>query len=268
MNFAISNIAWNDNHDQYYRLMQRYGFTGLEIAPGKFSASPYDHLDMARNIKNELWTKYHLPIISMQALLFGVTGLELFTSQEKRETLKAYLKKAIIYAEVIGCPVLVFGSPKNRVMQHYEQDYPIAVDFFSELGGFANTHMTCLCIEPNPESYETNFINTIYQADQLVKDVNTPGFAMIVDCGTMLSNHNAPSDILAVLANTKHIHISTPFLKPLNQKIEDYGSWFREFIHVIKSSDYSDFLSIEMANVTPADVELSLKYLSDLSKDG
>lgn len=267
MNLAISNIAWNDNHDHYYRLMQRYGFTGLEIAPGKFSAAPYDHLDIARNVKNELLMKYHLPIISMQALLFGVSGLELFASQEKREALKEYMKKAIIYAEVVGCPVLVFGNPKNRVMQHYEQDYPIAIEFFSELGRFAQAHNTCLCIEPNPISYETNFINTIFLADQLVKDVNTPGFAMIVDCGTMLSNNNAPNDILEVLDNTKHIHISTPFLKPLNQYIENYRHWFSEFINVIKKTDYAHYLSIEMANVTLDDVELSLNYLSHLSKD-
>ena len=148
MNLAISNIAWNENHDYYYQLMNEYGFTGLEVAPTKFSPEPYDNLDVAREAKKRL-QHYDLSVVSMQSLLFGKTGLDLFTTAEARHNLKEYLRKAIVYANTIGCPVLVFGNPKNRVMTNYETNYPIALEFFYELGEFATINNTCLCIEPN-----------------------------------------------------------------------------------------------------------------------
>ena len=136
MKLAISNIAWNDNFEYYYQLMLQSGFSGLEIAPTKFSSSPYDNLEIATQVKQELLSKYNLPIVSMQSLLFGTDGLAIFTNQEARDNMKDYLKKAIVYAETIGCPVLVFGNPKNRIMQNPDTDYFIAIEFFKECKNF------------------------------------------------------------------------------------------------------------------------------------
>lgn len=265
MKLAISNIAWNDNHNHYYTLMQRCGFTGLEIAPTKFSSNPYDNLAVAEQVKKDL-LQYSLSVVSMQSLLFGTDGLALFTTTEARDQLKAYLKKAILYAEVIGCPVLVFGNPKNRIARDLESQYSIALEFFKELGNFAHVHNTCLCIEPNPEAYGTNFINTLAQANQLVNDVDSLGFAMIIDSSTMLINQDSPTSILDVLPNTKHIHLSMPFLKPLNQDFDKYANWIDYFIKTIKSSTYPHYLSIEMANVAPEDINQSLDILRKLAE--
>lgn len=263
MKLAISNIAWSDHHEYFYELMKKYGFSGLEIAPTKFSVQPYDNLDVAQRLREYLCV-YNLSVVSIQSLLFGTEGLELFTTTEAQNQLKVYLKKAILYAEVIGCPVLVFGNPKNRVINDLSSQYQIAVEFFKELGEFAHLHNTCLCIEPNPKVYGTNFINTLAQANQLVNDVDSLGFAMIIDSSTMLINQDEPAIILDVLSNTKHIHLSMPFLKPLNREFDNHAGWIHEFVNVIKSSNYQYYLSIEMANVTQEDIRASLKLLRGL----
>lgn len=254
MKLAISNIAWSENHEFYYQLMCNNGFSGLEIAPTKFDQDPYNKLNLALDIKKNLLDRYNLPIISMQSLLFGTEGLMLFHNQESRANLKTYLKKAIIYAKTINCPVLVFGNPKNRIMEKPSSDYAIAVDFFKELGDFAEQYNTCLCIEPNPKEYGTNFINTVLEANQLVDDVKSSGFGMIIDTGTMIMNNDQPRLVLEVLANTKHIHISMPFLKPLNWQVSSYEIWFKQFLVFIKNSVYNKFVSIEMVNACPEDI--------------
>lgn len=266
MKLSISNIAWNDSHEYYYQLMLQNGFSGLEIAPTKFSSDPYDNLELAKQVRQELLSKYNFPVVSMQSLLFGTDGLAIFTSQEARNNMKCYLKKAIVYAETIGCPVLVFGNPKNRIMQNPDTDYSIAIEFFKELGQFAKIHNTCLCIEPNPNAYGTNFINTLTEATQLVDDVQSDGFGMIIDCSTMLINQDKPEDALAVLHNTRHIHMSMPFLKPLNQEFTQYKVWIERFLSIIKNSDYDKYISIEMVNATQLDIGNSLTLLKNLAE--
>lgn len=262
MKLAISNIAWHEDHEYYYQLMRENGFSGLEIVPTKFCVNPYDNLAVASTIKQELFSKYNLPIVSMQSLLFGTKGLMLFANQEARANLKDYLKKAIIYAENIACPVMVFGNPKNRTMENPSIDYAIAVEFFKELGRFAEQHNTCLCIEPNSKEYGTNFINTLTEANQLVNDVQRLGFGMIIDTGTMLINHDNPQLALEVLANTKHIHISMPFLKPLNQDFIKHEAWIKQFLLLIKNSCYDKFISLEMANASQDDIKKSIACLN------
>jgi sugar phosphate isomerase/epimerase len=266
MKLAISNIAWNDNHDYYYSLMKKSGFEGLELAPTKFSINPYDNLDIAKQVKDDV-SSYGLSVVSMQSLLFGTENLNLFESIESRINLKKYLKKAILYAEVIGCPVLVFGNPKNRVMHDASVDYDIGVNFFKELGDFAAEHNTCLCIEPNPIEYGTNYINTLMEANNLVDNVKSKGFSMIVDSSTMIMNGDKPADLLCVLDNTKHIHLSMPFLKPLNKEYDKHKSWVIDFVSTIKTSGFDKFLSIEMANASEEDIIKSVNILSHIGKN-
>lgn len=44
MDLSISNISWSAEQDsQVYELMQKHGFSGLEIAPTRiFPENPYD----------------------------------------------------------------------------------------------------------------------------------------------------------------------------------------------------------------------------------
>ena len=58
MHLAISNLAWDENHDFYYALMQQYGITGLEIAPTKWSSAPYDHIELAQKIQTDIFAQY------------------------------------------------------------------------------------------------------------------------------------------------------------------------------------------------------------------
>ena len=161
--------------------------------------------------------------------------------------------------------MLVFGNPKNRLMNDPDLDYSIGLEFFKSLGDFAAEHDTCICIEPNPTDYGTNFINTLFEANRLVNEVKSSGFSMIIDSSTMILNNDSPCDILSVIDNTKHIHISMPFLKPFNTEYANYKDWIYEFIKTIRNSSYNNFVSIEMANASLSDISKSLAILSEIA---
>lgn len=244
MLLSISNIAWPLNSDEYmYNYLNSIGFTGLEVAPTRiFPKDPYNDLETAKSFSQNLKKQYNLDISSIQSILYGKSEC-LFATNEERNILLDYTKKAIDFAVVIGCKNIVFGCPKNRIMNSEDQ-YQIAVEFFKELGNYALKKGTVISIEPNPVIYGTNFINYTSQAFDLVKSVNCDSFKVNVDFGTILYNNESLSIIDSNLSHVNHIHISEPNLMLIKKR-----KLHIELADILKCQGYSKFVSIEMKNL-------------------
>lgn len=241
MKLSISNIAWNLENDKVmYNYIQNSGFQGIEIAPTRiFPVSPYEDLKQANHFANMLNDKYGLIISSMQSIWYGKSE-NIFKSQEERKILIDYAKKAIDFASLIKCRNLVFGCPKNRVINN-EKDIDIAISFFKELGEYANSKNTVLSIEPNPTIYNTNFINTTDEAFKLVKLIDSEGIMVNVDLGTIICNDENLCIIKENINLVNHIHISEPYLVLIKKR-----SIHKELADLLKESKYEKFISIEM----------------------
>jgi sugar phosphate isomerase/epimerase len=257
MKLSISNIAWSKEHDQQmYSYLKEIGFDGLEIAPTRiFPKEPYERIEDAKSFAQALLNRYNIYISSMQSILFGRSE-RLFGIAEEREFLSDYTKKAIEFASAIGCKNLVFGSPKNRVIDK-EDDYHIAVDFFSELGEYALEKGTVLSIEPNPVIYGTNFINYTEQALQLVNRVNCNGFKVNIDMGTIIQSQESLSLIGENLDKINHIHISEPNLAFIEKR-----QLHNELAGILIQKEYNRFVSIEMKKLDDIEeIKMIMTYL-------
>lgn len=262
MKCSISNIAWDkENDDLIYDILSKNNFTGLEIAPTRVFENPYEQdLSKLQNFKNILKEK-GLVLTSMQSLIFNRPDLTIFEKDTKREELKEYLKKAIDFAYNLDIKNLVFGSPKNRIYTDIDKDYIIAIDFFKELGDYAYFKDTCLSIEANPKIYGTNFINTTQEAYNLVKDVNSKGFKLHLDTGTILINNESLNEICNYSEHINHVHISEPYLDSLNEKNIKF---YEEFINILKEINYNKFISIEMKKNELDKVIESIQFISNI----
>jgi len=262
-NLSISNIAWIKEYDnEICQFISDSGFTGLEIAPTRIiPENPYENLELAKKTSEEIKNKYNLTICSMQSILFGKTE-SLFGSDEEKQRLTDYTKKAIDFANAINCKNLVFGSPKNRIIKNNEQ-YPLAIKFFKELGDYAFQKNTVLSIEANPQIYGTNFINTTEQAFQLVKDVNSKGFMTNLDFGTIIENNEDISFVIDNINLIHHIHISEPNLVLIKKR-----KLHQEFADKLKKTLYNGYISIEMKNTNNIkDVKSTIKYIKGVFND-
>lgn len=241
MKLSISNIGWAEKNDlEVYKLLQKNGYSGLEIAPTRiFPVNPYDHLEVAKKWSEEINDSYGLVVPSMQSIWFGRQEM-VFGTLEERQILTDYTKKAIDFASIIGCKNLVFGCPRNRnVPEGVEKTS--AISFFKELGDYAYEKGTIIGMEANPPIYNTNYINDTISALELIRDVNSKGFLLNLDVGTMIENKESAEELKGNVHLINHVHISEPGLKPIEERSLHY-----ELLEVLKNENYDNYISIEM----------------------
>lgn len=241
MKLSISNIGWAAEDDEIvFQMMNDVGFMGLEIAPTRiFPDNPYDKCGEAKKWVSKLYQNKGFKISSMQSIWYGRKEM-LFGSDEERQELVDYTKKAIDFAEVVGCGNLVFGCPRNRSIPEYA-DEQVAEIFFKEIGDYAVEHGTVVAMEANPPIYNTNYINDTLSAIDLIKRVDSKGFLLNLDLGTMIENREDVSIINGNEQFINHVHISEPRLKLIEERKlhQDLSKLLIEF-------GYEKYISIEV----------------------
>lgn len=227
MRLAIANIAWDISEDEdIAKLLKRYGIDAIDIAPGKYFPNPAKtpHEEIAR--VRSWWAECGIDITGMQALLFGTTGLNVFSSSDVQNLMLDHLNAVCRIGAGLGATRLVFGSPRNRDRNGLsdEQVTEIAIPFFRRLGDIAESFGVVICLEPNPPCYGANFMTTSAETIKVVKQVRHPAIRMQLDTGALIINGEDP---LSVLQNSAmligHIHASEPNLVPLGDGGTDHA---------------------------------------------
>lgn len=252
MKLAVSNIAWGpQDRDAAYALLQSRWIRGLEIAPGLFFDGAVDAFAPTEDeaaLALSAMAGAGLELVSMQSLLFGVTGAALFEGEEPFAHFQAGMLRAIALAGRFSIPNLVFGSPRQRNIPEGmtpEAADRLAVETFRKLGDAALAAGTHLGIEFNPAAYGTNFLNDGAQALAFVQRVDHPAVTLILDIGAMHMNGHF-DEIEAFVAQaagrTSHVHLSEPDLAPAPAD----SAQAARVLSAMADAGYTGWYSIEM----------------------
>ncbi|WP_127090647.1 sugar phosphate isomerase/epimerase family protein [Aquabacter cavernae] len=252
MRLAVSNIAWPAAQaDAVYDVLAELSVPGLEIAPGILFAGepdPFVPSEAALRTVTARLDKAGLTLCSMQSLLFGVAGAELFGAPEARGAFEGGLLRAIALAGRLGIPNLVVGSPRNRVIPDLfspEQVREISLKLFRRLGDRAAQAGCVLAMEPNPAVYGTNFLTTLEETDAFVRAVDHPAVRVNFDVGAMHVN-GAFAHLEAALAVSRprisHVHLSEPQLGPVPGSVDEARIVFA----ALTAAGWEGWVSIEM----------------------
>lgn len=257
MKLSISNIGWEAKDDLViYAMMKKYGFQGLEIAPTRiFPEAPYEKNDAAGIWSERLKRDYGFSVPSMQSIWYGRQE-KIFGTFEERQELVNYTKKAIDFAVSIDCKNLVFGCPRNRNLPKGADD-SAAIPFFKEISDYAAVRGTTIGMEANPSIYNTNYINDTVSALKLGEQVDSEGFKLNLDVGTMIQNEEDIGELKGKVYLINHVHISEPRLQPIRERI-----FHEELRKVLEAGGYNGFISIEMGKTEEiAVLEKKMSYV-------
>jgi sugar phosphate isomerase/epimerase len=248
MRIAVSNIAWAPEHDlEAASLLRRLGVEGLEVAPTKAWPRPLESTLQQRLAFRRTWEAQGLPVVAMQALLFGQAELSIFGPPPLRQRTIEYLQGMIGLAADLGARVLVFGSPKNRraAGMPAETARQQACEVFRALGETALARGCIFCIEANPPEYDCDFVTRVDEAFSLVQSVNHPGFGLHLDAGgLLLSGEHLAGAVAGCSGRVEHFHASEPFLAPIG------SSQHQVLAASLGAGGYGNWVSLEMRTPT------------------
>ena len=261
---SVSNIAWSEREDALvYQKMKKYGFTGLEIAPTRvIPDGPYDQKEKAHEWSERRKKEDGLQVVSMQSIWYGHQE-KIFGTKEERQVLIDYTKKAVNFAEAIGCGNLVFGNPRNRDTEDVASNYSTAIEFFREIGDYASEHNAVIAIEANPLIYNTHFLNTTEQAVEMAYKSGSQGVKVNIDLGTIIYNEESIDYLKQVPEFINHVHISEPGLVLIEKRELHY-----KLFEILNRIGYESFVSIEMGNKGDLDaVKGIVRYIRSITHE-
>jgi D-psicose/D-tagatose/L-ribulose 3-epimerase len=246
MRLAVSNIAWPAGaDDDAARLLVAHGVAGVEVAPARVCERPWEAPAGLVAAYRGFWEDRGLPIVALQALLFGRPDLVLFGDAATRRRLSAHLAAIIDLAADLGATRLVFGSPKNRARGPLGRAAAdtIAVPFFRALGRHARDRGVWLCIEPNPAAYGCDFLVDSREAIRFVERVDQDGLGVHLDAGGMMLSGESPAAIVAEAGpRWRHFHASEPHLAAVGDGGVDHAA----IAEALRAVGYAGHVSLEM----------------------
>jgi D-psicose/D-tagatose/L-ribulose 3-epimerase len=160
------------------------GYDGLEVAPFTLSDEPHLLAADARAACRRAISDAGIVVTGLHWLLVAPGGLSLNGPDAalRQRTLDVMLRLVDLCAE-LGGSVLVHGSPAQRSVADGDDKkaaWQRAQDSFVKVGEAAAKAGVTYCLEPLSRR-ETNFINTVEEAAQMVRAVGSPAFRTMVD---------------------------------------------------------------------------------------
>jgi len=184
-----------------------------------------------------------LPVLAVNSFIrpkhLKVTGPEANHSE-----VLAYCALAIKRAQRAAVGMITFGSGGSRKIPadfNREQAFDQFINFLKLLGPVAADHDVIVNVE-QLQTRECNFINTIAEAERVVRGADHPHIGAVADFYHMAAEGDTPGDLARAMDIINHVEIA---------ELEDRrvpgtnGQDFRPYLKVLKDAGYTGAIGIE-----------------------
>jgi sugar phosphate isomerase/epimerase len=183
-----------------------------------------------------------LPVLACNGFLPG--DLRVTGPDARHDTILKYAETAFRRAKSVGIQVIVFGSSSARsIPEGFDRDLARAqfVSLLKALGPLAAINGVIIAVENLQES-ETNFINTVREAIEVVKAANHPNVGVCADFFHMLRQGESPDMLLTAGNILVHCHLAE---KQNRTAPGVAGEDFSPFFQALAKTGYRGGVSIE-----------------------
>lgn len=245
MKLAISNIAWETPRmDEHLALLNEVGCHGFELSPSMIWQEPVDVKRETLLAFKQKINSYGLEIPSMHSLTYPRPDLTFFDSKESRDGLIRYIVALGEIANLLEISVMIFGSAKSRRFGDRDKEDCLNVmsaAFRMMAQKLAPLGVTLL-IEPLGK-HETDSINNLDEAYDLMARVDHPGFALHNDLKSSFTEGEDQAYVWSKYGKfTKHAHVANPGLKPPSSECTEHLLAAK----AMHEAGYNRYISIEM----------------------
>ncbi|MBN2588435.1 MAG: sugar phosphate isomerase/epimerase [Sedimentisphaerales bacterium] len=266
MKFALCNEMFEGmTMAQVCSIAGRLGYHGIEIAPFTLGESAETISAGLRKETRRIISDSGLETVGLHWLFAGPKGLHITTQDNKIwGRTRDYLSCLLDLCKDLDGKVLVLGSPKQRNIQPgqtYEEARKRACDLLVSVLDKAQELGLTICIEPL-SPVETDFINTVTQGIEIVRQINHPNLKIHLDIKAMSSETTPVPDIIrsVKVEDIGHFHVNDPNLYGPGMGKVDYAP-IAKAIHYI---GWDKWLSVEVFKYDPDPETIARKSIEYL----
>lgn len=179
------------------------------------------------------------------SVLFPGATIPLIGEDADIHKIKLYLNQTFQRVAIFEPKIIVFGSGGARkcpqsfsAIKAHEQ----LIEVCYCMAQIAELYDITIAIEPL-NKMETNMVNTLAQAIEIVEEVDSPNFKMMADFYHMLTENEPASEILKCKTMLVHTHIATKLERKCPQALDK--DTFTSFFKALNQIGYNNRLSIE-----------------------
>jgi len=174
----------------------------------------------------------------------------------------SYADTILSRAKKAGIPCIVLGSGGPRRLPDGYDVVKAKTDFISlckKLALVAGKYEVMIALE-SLQSSETNFLNTVKSAAEIVRAVNHPNFRLNADIFHMMRENESPQSIIDAADLLGHCEIAEKQSRSMPGVM---GDDFKPYLRALRKANYKGHIFIEANSTNPNnDIPLSFKYLS------
>ena len=246
---------------------RKLGYHGIEIAPFTLAPSVNEITAGLRKETRSAIEDNGLETVGLHWLFAGPSGLHMTTTDNQtRGRTRDYLSCLLDLCSDLGGKVLVLGSPKQRSIvegQTKEGAWQRAVELLSSVLDKAGDLGLTICLEPL-STVETDFINTVAEGMQMVRQINHPALRIHLDIKAMCSEQTPVPDIIRSVSadDIGHFHVNDANLYGPGMGDVDYAP----IAEAIKDVGWDTWLSVEVFKYDPDPETIAHKSIEYLKK--
>jgi sugar phosphate isomerase/epimerase len=173
----------------------------------------------------------------------------------------SYADTVLSRAKIAGVPCIVLGSGGPRRLPDGYDVTKAKTDFIilcKKLAAVAGKYGIMIALE-SLQSSETNFLNTVKSAAEIVRAVNHPNFRLNADIFHMMRENESPQSIIDAADLLGHCEIAEKQTRSMPGVM---GDDFKPYFRALRKANYKGHIFIEANSTNPAnDIPLSFKYL-------
>lgn len=251
--------AYQGPLEQSFKCLAEIGYDGAEL----MVAIP-EQID--GTIIKSLSEKYALPIAMIcTGEILGQEGL-CFTLNDSKKRAQAIesVKAAIRLASELHCKYINVGRVRGgfSLNGNHTDERNLSVAGLKEISEYAHKYNVKVLLEP-VNSIAATFINRTQEGIDLVNEINSPNFRLMLDSNHMyLDDPNMYDSLRMAKDYVEYVHLAdSNRLYPGNCKLN-----FVKFLDVLYEQSYSSWVSVEVFQRPDQEtaVAQSFKYLHPL----